>query len=129
MLEAQRSYRENQQTTKQAGYGMNADQFELLANLMTTATINNKSEDKVLTEILKRLDNIEKQNELNRNPGGESKKKGSFKDHGSYCWTHGHRVGPKHTSATCQSKAEGHQDAATRENTMGGSQVGKKTEA
>jgi hypothetical protein len=130
MLDAQRSYRENQQTTKQAGYGMNAEQFDMLANLMTAATVNNnKTDDKVLTEILKRLDNIEKQNESNRNPGGEPKKKGSFKDHGSYCWTHGHRVGPKHNSATCRSKAEGHQDAATRENTMGGNQIGKKTEA
>ena len=44
-----------------------------------------------------------------------------------YCWTHGYRVGVGHSSATCTSKAEGHKDAATRTNNMGGSQRGKPT--
>ena len=35
-----------------------------------------------------------------------------------YCWTHG---GSSHTSAQCNRKAPGHQDAATFENRMGGS--------
>ena len=48
-------------------------------------------------------------------------------DNRNYCWTHGHRVGNKHTSATCQNKAPGHQDNATRENTMGGSEANKPT--
>ena len=38
-----------------------------------------------------------------------------------YCWTHGYKVGLKHTSATCQAKADGHKDGATRANTMHGS--------
>lgn len=38
-----------------------------------------------------------------------------------YCWTHGYKVGTSHSSATCTAKAEGHKDAATRANTMGGS--------
>jgi hypothetical protein len=45
MLEAQRMYREQQQTTKQAGYGMNAEQFELLVNLMSAATSTNKNKN------------------------------------------------------------------------------------
>jgi hypothetical protein len=42
-------------------------------------------------------------------------------DPNGYCWTHGFRVVTGHSSATCNSKAEGHKDAATRANIMGGS--------
>jgi hypothetical protein len=38
----------------------------------------------------------------------------------SYCWTHGLLRNPKHTSATCKGKADGHQDGATATNKMGG---------
>ena len=47
------------------------------------------------------------------------------RDNGNYCWTHGYRVRNQHTSATCQNKAPGHQDNATRANTMGGSEANK----
>jgi hypothetical protein len=47
------------------------------------------------------------------------------RDQGGYCWTHGYHVVPTHTSATCNRKAAGHNDAATRANPMGGSVVGK----
>ena len=39
----------------------------------------------------------------------------------NYCWTHGYRVNSTHTSATCPRPDQGHQTAATRSNTMGGS--------
>ena len=39
---------------------------------------------------------------------------------GNYCWTHGHRVGKKHTSETCNNKAEGHINKATAKDTQGG---------
>ena len=42
-----------------------------------------------------------------------------------YCWTHGYKVIPEHTSATCTAKKPGHKDAATRANPMGGSQKNK----
>ena len=42
----------------------------------------------------------------------------------NYCWTHGYRVGPTHTSATCTAPRDGHQTTATRANTMGGSTRG-----
>ena len=42
-----------------------------------------------------------------------------------YCWTHGYRVVKGHNSKTCQSKASGHKDEATRADTMGGSQRNK----
>ena len=44
---------------------------------------------------------------------------------GNYCWTHGHRCSKNHTSATCGSKAPGHQVTATASNTMGGSEKDK----
>ena len=46
-------------------------------------------------------------------------------DNTRYCWTHGYRVSSTHTSATCTKRAEGHQVAATRSNTMGGSELNK----
>ena len=44
---------------------------------------------------------------------------------GNYCWTHSHCVSQTHTSATCSSKAAGHQDTATASNMMGGSEKNK----
>jgi hypothetical protein len=46
-------------------------------------------------------------------------------DQGSYCWSHGCLVTPRHTSMTCMAKLLGHKDNATRSNMMGGSIVGK----
>ncbi len=42
-----------------------------------------------------------------------------------YCWTHGYKVGIKHTSATCMATADGHKDGATRANPMNGSTANK----
>jgi hypothetical protein len=44
----------------------------------------------------------------------------------SYCWSHGYQVAKSHTSATCNMKKSGHQDAATKNNNMGGVQWGKE---
>ena len=49
------------------------------------------------------------------------KTKGPNLDPNGYCWTHGYRVKVGHNSTTCSNKAEGHQNVATRANTMGGS--------
>ena len=46
-----------------------------------------------------------------------------------YCWTHGFRVKVGHDSATCKHKGEGHKDAATRANTMNGSNANKGWDA
>ena len=47
-------------------------------------------------------------------------------DPNGYCWSHGYKVIPTHTSATCTDKKAGHKDAATRANPMGGSQKNKE---
>jgi hypothetical protein len=44
----------------------------------------------------------------------------------SYCWWHGCQGAKSHTSATCNMKKSGHQDAASKSNTMGGVQWGKE---
>jgi hypothetical protein len=44
----------------------------------------------------------------------------------SYCWSHGYQVAKSHTSATCDMKKSGHQDVATKNNTMDGVQWGKE---
>jgi hypothetical protein len=44
----------------------------------------------------------------------------------SFCCSHGYQVAKSHTSATCNMKKSGHQDAANKSNTMGGVQWGKE---
>jgi hypothetical protein len=43
----------------------------------------------------------------------------------SYCWLHGYQVAKSHTSATCNMKKSGQQDAANKNNPMDGVQWGK----
>jgi hypothetical protein len=44
----------------------------------------------------------------------------------SYCWSHGYQVAKSHTSATCNVRKTGHQETATKIDTMGGVQWGKE---
>jgi hypothetical protein len=44
----------------------------------------------------------------------------------SYCWSHGYQVAKSYTSATCNMKKSGHQDAVNKSNTTGGVQWGKE---
>jgi hypothetical protein len=44
----------------------------------------------------------------------------------SYCWSHGYQVAKSHTSATCNVRKNGHQETATKIDTMGGVQWGKE---
>jgi hypothetical protein len=48
------------------------------------------------------------------------------KNNDSYCWSHGYQVAILHTSATCNMKKSGHQDAANKSNPMCGVQWGKE---
>jgi hypothetical protein len=43
-----------------------------------------------------------------------------------YCWSHGYQVAKSHTSATCNVRKDGHQENATKVDTMGGVQWGKE---
>jgi hypothetical protein len=44
----------------------------------------------------------------------------------SYCWSHGYQVARSHTSATCNIRKTGHQENATKVDTMGGVQWSKE---
>ena len=76
-----------------------------------------------VTDLQKQVADLKRENNQLRQQ--QPRRPRTRRDNGNYCWTHGYRVGNKHTSATCQNKAPGHQDNATRENTMGGSEANK----
>jgi hypothetical protein len=63
-------------------------------------------------------------NKINPAWQGQRPVKTTNKD--SYFWSHGYQVEKSHTSATCNMKKSGHQDAATKSNPMGGVQWGKE---
>ena len=67
-----------------------------------------------------------RRNGRRRNPtAGPSRPRN--RDPNGYCWTHGYRVTYGHNSTTCHTRAPGHKENATRDDTMGGSQAGKDT--
>jgi hypothetical protein len=47
-------------------------------------------------------------------------------NNGSYCWSRGYQVAKWHTSATCNVRKSGHQETATKIETMVGVQWGKE---
>ena len=63
-------------------------------------------------------------NAQNKRQQGKTGSEQKFAPNG-YCWTHGYKVGLRHTSASCSNKAQGHKDNATRTNTMNGSIANK----
>ena len=92
-------------------------------NDTTTSSTALSSVTTSLNELQQQLNDLKKENASLRN--NRPRRPRSRRDNGNYCWTHGYRVGNKHNSETCQNKAPGHQDRATRDNTMGGSQANK----
>jgi predicted RNase H-like nuclease (RuvC/YqgF family) len=59
-------------------------------------------------------------------PAWQGKRPIKTKNNHSYCWSHGYQVAKSHTSATGNMKKSGHQDAANKNNPMGGVQWGKE---
>jgi Tfp pilus assembly major pilin PilA len=59
-------------------------------------------------------------------PAWQGQRPAKTTKNGIYCWYHGYQVAKSHTSATCNVKKNGHQDAATKIDTMGGVQWGKE---
>ena len=131
---------ESEQTTAQQGYAGNVDEIpptedeltrtaDALMNLATASqedrrmladltamnqrllqTIEDK--DKKIEALQKQVDQLKKKP---RGPRGGGSRR--------YCWSHGYNPwGHDHTSQTCRNKKEGHQDNATWENNMNGSQ-------
>jgi hypothetical protein len=59
-------------------------------------------------------------------PAWQGQRPAKTTNNNSYCWSHGYQVAKSHTIATCNMKKNGHQDAATKIDTMGGVQWGKE---
>ena len=68
-----------------------------------------------VTDLQQQLADLKRENEQLHNK--QTRRPRTRRDNRNYCWTRG----------TCQNKAPGHQDNATRENTMGGSEANKPT--
>ena len=99
----------------------NAGNGEALATLNNTiATLNAQIQQQTA-----RIQSLELQLDAAKKNTNTNRPTNHRKDQGGYCWTHGYLVHPEHTSATCRKKKPGHQDEATRNNPMGGSDLGK----
>jgi hypothetical protein len=59
-------------------------------------------------------------------PAWQGQRPAKPKNNDSYCWYHHYQVAKSHTSATCNMRKNGHQEAATKIDTMGGVQWGKE---
>lgn len=120
-------------TTGSAGFANNAEMIQCVTHEAVQAAVANWTQIQAQTQapggdtlarferiILNLESELKKTNEelakIKATGGGGSKKPTKR----NYCWTHGCTYGV-HTSAACRSKAEGHQDAATYRNRLGGS--------
>ena len=101
---------------------------ELVANISNAAKVKDTQINSITAQIKLLINTVallsqllaNKVNNGNNGSGGGSKFKYT-RNMGNYCWSHGHHpVGAKHTSIACTNKKEGHQDAATATNRMGG---------
>jgi predicted RNase H-like nuclease (RuvC/YqgF family) len=59
-------------------------------------------------------------------PSWQGQRPAKTTNNDSYCWYHGYQVAKSHTSATCNVRKNGHQEAATKIDTMGGVQWSKE---
>jgi predicted RNase H-like nuclease (RuvC/YqgF family) len=53
-------------------------------------------------------------------PAWQGQRPAKTTNNNSYCWSHGYQVAKSHTSATCNIKKNGHQEAATKIDTSNG---------
>ena len=73
--------------------------------------------------------NAAQNNKTNETHSEDSNKKGKHQvtvNEGAtmyYCWSHGLGINPNHTGKTCRARKEGHQEAATATNMMGGCNI------
>jgi hypothetical protein len=108
-----------------------SDALALLATATTTdrtafqaITSSNQMLTQQLATAMQRLTDLE--TKLGSKPSTTTRSSRPLPKNKNYCWTHGWILGDAHTGSTCKFKAEGHKDAATRENPLGGSSKGKQ---
>jgi hypothetical protein len=59
-------------------------------------------------------------------PAWQGQRPAKTTNNDSYCWSCGYQLAKSHTSATCNVRKNGHQEGATKVDTMGGLQWGKE---
>jgi hypothetical protein len=145
-----REFRLTNQTAKQSGFhsaNMMIEQkrddsmqetAEAMAHL-ATATTSDRGMDAMITTTNAKLSNqleaahaliaqLKSEIKMLKNkikPVWQGQRPARTTNNDSYCWSHGYQVAKSHTSATCNVRKSGHQEAATNINTMGGVQWGK----
>ena len=80
-----------------------------------TESINTTTLEDIRDELIKLINNHQNKPQL---PPYQGKING---ENVTYCWSHGITKNRRHNSKTCRRKKEGHQDDATLNNRMGGS--------
>ena len=86
-----------------------------------TESANTTTLEDIRDELIKLINNQQKKSQL---PPYQGKING---ENVTYCWSHGITKNRRHNSKTCKRKKEGHQDDATLNNRMGGSNERCKT--
>jgi hypothetical protein len=147
---AHREFRITNQTAQQSGFhsasmmieqgrdGSMQDTAEAIAQLATATASGRGTVATLTTTNVKLATQLEAAHALIAQPRSEiAKLKIKIKpvwqgqrparttNNDSYCWSHGFQVAKSHTSATCNVSKAGHQENATRIDTMGGVQWGK----
>lgn len=130
---------QEQQNTMQAGFhAANAAQenmwnetAEALANLASAQAVDRAAMTTLTNTVNSLTDQLRKEKEdtktlKNKLRDVQRTRNNRNTDRGGYCWSHGFNVAPSHNSTTCKNKKPGHKDDATRDNNMGGSQLGKE---
>jgi hypothetical protein len=97
----------------------------------TVATLNNTNPKfanqlEAAHALIAQLKNVIATLKIKIKPAWQGQRPVKTTNNNSYCWSHGYQVAKSHTSETCNMKKSGHQDAATRIDTMGGVQWGKE---
>ena len=90
-------------------------QNETLNKQLANATADLMSMKTLVENLCKEVGEL-KNSQSTRKRGGNRNKNDN-----SYCWTHGRTRNKLHTSQTCRNKSDGHQDTASLDNRMGGS--------
>jgi hypothetical protein len=146
-----REFRLSNQTTQHSGFhsanmtieqgrdGSMQDTAEAIAQL-TTATASDRGTVATLTmtnaklatqleadhALIAQLKSEITTLKINIKPLWQGQRPARTTNNDSYCWSHRFQVAKLHTSATCNVRKAGHQETATKVDTMGGFQWGKK---
>jgi hypothetical protein len=94
--------------------------------MLTTANAKLSNQLKAAHDLIAQLKSEIETLKIKIKPVWQGQRPARTTNNDSYCWSHGYQVAKSHTSATCNVRKSGHQEAATKIDTMGGVQWGKE---